>query len=236
MFLGDKVTRSVLGNWRSADVSKKLQVTLGFLEKLTLTPDGIGHDDVAELRGEGVSERAAIDAIYVCVGFNIINRIADALGFNVPPSRAFVFGAKFLRLFGYRMLSGSFSVIKSSGLAAHAGESVLPTSNLLAGDPYRDMVEHLKESVLNGPGMLPSVTRIAASSDGQLPELMKPYVQKVMRGHYDGIERDMAALRQARYSDDEIFEATVSAALGAGLRRLEVGLNGVRNSAPALSI
>jgi hypothetical protein len=34
-------------------------------------------------------------------------------------------------------------------------------------------------------------------------------------------------LRAAGYSEDQIFEATVSCALGAGLRRLDAGLSAI---------
>ena len=41
-----------------------------------------------------------------------------------------------------------------------------------------------------------------------------PYVKKVAKHAYEVTDKDMTALRQAGYSDDQIFEATVSAALG----------------------
>jgi alkylhydroperoxidase family enzyme len=62
---------------------------LGFLEKLTLHPGTIGPDDIRPLRSVGLSDTAIEDAIYVCVYFNIIDRIADSLGFTVPPAEVF---------------------------------------------------------------------------------------------------------------------------------------------------
>jgi len=62
---------------------------LGFLEKLTLAPGGIGWDDLSAVRAAGVSDAAVEDAIYVCAFFNIIDRVADALGFTVPSPEDF---------------------------------------------------------------------------------------------------------------------------------------------------
>jgi alkylhydroperoxidase family enzyme len=66
-----------------------LQATLGFLEKLTLTPEEIEQDDIAQMRMAGVSDRAIEDAIYVCAYFNIIDRIADSLDFEVLSAKTF---------------------------------------------------------------------------------------------------------------------------------------------------
>jgi alkylhydroperoxidase family enzyme len=62
---------------------------LEFLEKLTLTPGIIGEDDIAPMRMAEVSEQAIKDAIYVCTYFNIIDRIADSLGFEVLSVESF---------------------------------------------------------------------------------------------------------------------------------------------------
>jgi alkylhydroperoxidase family enzyme len=79
----------VLDDWRSAPIKQKLRATLGFLEKLTLTPGEIGRDDVAPMRKAGLSDQAIEDAIYVCTYFNIIDRIADSLDFQVLSSETF---------------------------------------------------------------------------------------------------------------------------------------------------
>jgi len=60
-----------------------LRAMLGFLEKLTLAPGNIGQEDLIPLWAAGVSDAAIEDAVYVCVFFNIIDRIADSLDFTV---------------------------------------------------------------------------------------------------------------------------------------------------------
>lgn len=57
---------------------------LAFVEKLTLRPEEVGPADAAAVRAAGVSDRALQDAITVCALFNMIVRLADSLGWDVP--------------------------------------------------------------------------------------------------------------------------------------------------------
>ena len=57
---------------------------LGFLEKLTLRPQELGPDDATEVRAAGVSDEAMVDAIHVAALFNMIVRLADSFGWDVP--------------------------------------------------------------------------------------------------------------------------------------------------------
>jgi hypothetical protein len=61
------------------------------------------------------------------------------------------------------------------------------------------------------------------------------FVQKIVDGASTLTDDDVAELHRAHYTDDQIFEATVSAALGAGLFRLERVLNVLRASRPDMS-
>jgi alkylhydroperoxidase family enzyme len=76
-------------------------VTLGLLEKVTLTPWTIGPEDIAPLRAEGVSEQAIEDALVVCALFNIIDRMADALDVAIPTAEGFARTADRLLEQGY---------------------------------------------------------------------------------------------------------------------------------------
>jgi alkylhydroperoxidase family enzyme len=233
--LGHNVSHGVLANWRTAPINSDLGSTLGFIEKLTLSPDHVGAEDVAVLRAERLTDRAIVDAIYICVGFNIINRVADALGVQVPPPKVFVRGVKFSLIFGYRLLSGlhgrrsgSRCIYRLKGNNAHWRDDAV-------NYPYSGRVEQLKEAVLSGPGTLDPAVRKAASLAAGLPDVLDPYVKKVVQHAYQVTDTDITVLRQAGYSDDQIFEVTVSSALGAGLARLEVGLNAVRGRRCQLS-
>jgi hypothetical protein len=219
----------VLTDWHKAPINKDFGATLGLIEKLTLTPDQFGAEDVAALQAQGLAEQAIVDALYICVGFNMINRVADALGVRVPPPKVFVRGAKFLLKFGYKMLSG---LQRGGGIGS--GHTYLlkmdhaQIGNNAVDDPYGSKVKQLKEAVLSGPGTLDPAVREAASRAAGLPKALGPYVKKVASHAYKVTDEDIAALHQAGYSDDQIFEATVSAALGAGLVRLESGLRALR--------
>jgi alkylhydroperoxidase family enzyme len=91
----------VLDNWRTAPIQEKLRVTLGLLEQVTLSPGTVGPDDVAPLRAAKVNDQAIEDALYVCAYFNIIDRMADALDFDVPSAEAFSTRADMLLERGY---------------------------------------------------------------------------------------------------------------------------------------
>jgi hypothetical protein len=66
--------------------------------------------------------------------------------------------------------------------------------------------------------------REAAQPDRPEPPEFEQYLDKVRREAYNVTDGDVQALKDAGASDDEIFEQTVSAAVGAGLYRLETGL------------
>jgi alkylhydroperoxidase family enzyme len=80
----DDMVEAVLNDWRTAPVDAKLRATLGFLEKLTLTPGDVRPVDVEPMRAAGVSDAAIEDAIHACVLFNIYDRMADSLKFHLP--------------------------------------------------------------------------------------------------------------------------------------------------------
>ena len=207
-----------------------MRATLGFLEKLTLSPKEIWPEDVAVLRVEGLADAAIRDAIYVCVGFNIINRIADALDFSVPPPKVFVSGAKFLLIFGYQMLSGAQLVRIGRRRAVRTRHDQMKNTNALVtseglADPYISKLKRLEEAVIFGPGTLDPAVRRAASVADEIPGVPGSYVNKVWQRAHEIASEDIAALRQIGYSEDQVFELTVSAALGAGLLRLEAALS-----------
>ena len=85
--MGDETRQAVLDDWRTAPISEKLRAALGLIEKLTLTPDQVDSSDMDALRAQGLSNAAIEDAIHVTALFNIIDRIADSLGFEIPSAK-----------------------------------------------------------------------------------------------------------------------------------------------------
>lgn len=66
--------------------------------------------------------------------------------------------------------------------------------------------------------------RLAARPDRPAPAAMEPYLEKVRRAAYRVTDEDVDELRAAGFTEDEIFEQTVSAAVSEGLGRLEAAL------------
>jgi alkylhydroperoxidase family enzyme len=74
---------------------------------------------------------------------------------------------------------------------------------------YDSLVEQLRE---------------AARPARTAPPGLTAYLDKVRRNAYAVTDDDIRALKDAGYSEDAIFEETVSVAVAAGLERLEAGL------------
>jgi uncharacterized peroxidase-related enzyme len=95
--------KSVLDDFERADVSPRLRAMLRFIRKMTLEPDALGPADAQAVRDAGVSDAAMNDAVHVSLMFNTINRIADALNFEVQSDEAYAASAKMLLRFGYNL-------------------------------------------------------------------------------------------------------------------------------------
>lgn len=99
--MGEQTVRAALDDYRTADIDERTRAMLGFLEKLTLHPDRTEPADAAALVEVGISKRAAVDAIYICFLFNLIDRVADTLNFAAMSPRELSGSAKVLLQRGY---------------------------------------------------------------------------------------------------------------------------------------
>lgn len=99
--LGRELVDRAIADFESAPLPPRLRALLEFLRKVTLRFEEVTAADVAPLREHGFSDEALVDALYVCFLFNLYDRLADTLGWEVPSPEAFEHGAKMLRLFGY---------------------------------------------------------------------------------------------------------------------------------------
>ena len=70
--------------------------------------------------------------------------------------------------------------------------------------------------------------RDAAQPERPVPDDFAVYVEKVRRRALDVTDDDVEALSRAGHDEDEIFEQTVSAAVAAGLMRLDAALGTLR--------
>lgn len=81
-----------------------MRATLAFLETMTKTPDALTPEDARAVMRAGVSKAAIEDALEVAFLFNIYDRLADAMGWDVPAQESGVYSAAAQRLLtrGYR--------------------------------------------------------------------------------------------------------------------------------------
>lgn len=100
---------------------------------------------------------------------------------------------------------------------------------------YPDKVQKAVDALLNrpaqcSPSLRRSVEGFAAILSGrggtvpELPEVLADYVRKVALYAYRTTDEDFARLQEAGYSQEQVFEITLCASVGAGLGRMERGL------------
>jgi alkylhydroperoxidase family enzyme len=106
----------------------------------------------------------------------------------------------------------------------------------MASTSIPDSVAQLVHTVLNSPAAAssPAIRQAVADHAADLslerpnltpiPRNLETYVGKVARHAYKGLDREVEALRAAGYSVDEVFEVTISTAVGAALARMNVAL------------
>jgi alkylhydroperoxidase family enzyme len=90
-------------DWRTAPIDEKLRATLSFIETMTLRPHELTRADADSARAAGVSDGALVDAIHVAALFNMIVRLADSLGWDVPPFESFYGRADRMLASGYAL-------------------------------------------------------------------------------------------------------------------------------------
>jgi alkylhydroperoxidase family enzyme len=101
--LGEEVWKAVEEDWRSAPLRPELKATLVFLEKQTLTPEELTAADADLVRAAGVSDAALRDAATVCAMFNMIVRLADSFGWDIPSWDALLQRAPLMLENGYEL-------------------------------------------------------------------------------------------------------------------------------------
>lgn len=105
-------------DWHTAPVDNRVRSTLGFLEKLTLNPVALTREDAEAVLATGVSKEALVDAIHVAALFNMIVRLADSLGWYVPPDEQLAARADAMLQGGYRLATPSdIAAARGSGTA-----------------------------------------------------------------------------------------------------------------------
>ena len=81
---GEELWHAVVADWRTAPLRPELRAAFVFIEVLTQRPDELTNADAQAVYAAGVSREALRDASTVCALFNMIIRLADSLGWDVP--------------------------------------------------------------------------------------------------------------------------------------------------------
>lgn len=107
---------------------------------------------------------------------------------------------------------------------------------------HAGLAQRLRDSVLGPAGKLDPALRRAVLARAMelsggppadvsaIPENLREYVDTVARHAYRITPEDLDPLRAAGYSEDDLFEISAAAAVGAGFSRLERGLAALRSS------
>ena len=148
-----------------------------------------------------VPEPAVRDALRVALVWDVVNRLGNAFDFTLRPGQL-ESGTRALHRFGY----------KFPGFLLADG----PRTD--GGDP----VENLRHAVFDAQARTPVELRRAAATGDGLAEPWASYA-KLVREASDRITDDDLARLVARYSEDEVFEVTVAAAVGAALATYDAG-------------
>jgi hypothetical protein len=93
-----------------------------------------------------------------------------------------------------------------------------------AEDKKRSIHQVLLNRILQGPGRAPAEQRARAFDNAELPEPLRPLLDKVATNSTQVTDADFATARQAGFTDDQLFELVICAAVGQSTRQYEAGL------------
>ena len=99
--------------------------------------------------------------------------------------------------------------------------------------PWR--MEKAIASLLGAPGETDTSLRQAVFDRvrigaGEVPEDLRTLVEKIADRPWSVNDEDLTQLREAGYSEDQIYELVLAAAAGAGVHRFEAGLRAIEGA------
>ncbi len=74
----------MLDDYTTAPIDEPLRATLALLKKMTLDHAHLEPEDIRAVMRTGVSKQAIREALEVAFLFNIYDRMADSMGWDVP--------------------------------------------------------------------------------------------------------------------------------------------------------
>jgi hypothetical protein len=93
-----------------------------------------------------------------------------------------------------------------------------------ADDSKRSIHTLLVNRILHGPGQTPADQRARAFDNADLPAPLRPLLHKVATTSAQVTDADFATAMEAGFTDDQLFELVICAAVGQSTRQYEAGL------------
>lgn len=95
----------------------------------------------------------------------------------------------------------------------------------------RALLNAIEQRILRGPGMAAPELRAKAFEGGGLPEPLAALVEKVAKRAFQVTDADFAAALRAGFSEDQLFELVICAAVGESSRQYQAGLTALGDTA-----
>jgi hypothetical protein len=92
---------------------------------------------------------------------------------------------------------------------------------------------HVIDGAVRGPGKAGGPARLAAFENRDVDPRARALIDKVTRHAWKVTDEDVAAVKAAGLSEDEIYELVVCAALGQSSRQLDAALAALDQATPA---
>ena len=93
-----------------------------------------------------------------------------------------------------------------------------------AEDKKRSIHQLLVNRILHGPGQAPADQRARAFDNAELTEPLRRLLDKVATKPAQVTDADFARAMEAGFTDDQLFELVICAAVGQSTRQYEAGL------------
>lgn len=216
-FLGKDVVNGVFADWRTSSVRPETKAALGMLARLTRRPLEFGPDDMVPLLDLKVTpagiEQAVVVGGYI---FNYQNRMADALGADIPKDKVKRAGIM-LNLGGRAMLPDRKADREMAASGGMIPAKVQNMVNLVIDGPCDSEAALWQAVFRRGMDQLG-----VEQKDTGIPDDLVHYVDTVARHAPDVTDQDVEGLLASGRSEAEVFEVTVAASVAAGFGRLSI--------------
>ena len=205
---------AVLDDWTSAPMSERKRAAFRLLEALTLRPHELDASFVEELESAGLTRPEVEEVAAVAFHFNFINRVADAVDFDLPDAA---------------QNARTASILSLLGIVASGGPRPAPSWVRAADGCVRPIeLETAREQLLAHQGALAPEQRHAIEARAaalwgaerptlEFPPVLDHFVKPLSLHAYQLHDRLVEELLAAGYSQQALFEVTLLGAFGAAL-------------------